>query len=69
MVQKFKSEVTLIKDGECFAASSILGVLSANLECGAAVEIEAIGPDAETALDRLEQLLEHFREQEARGLV
>ena len=68
-VQKFKSEIKLHKGEECFSAGSIIEVLTANLDCGATVVIEAIGPDAEHALDRLERLIEEFREQEARGLV
>jgi phosphocarrier protein len=68
-VQKFKSEITLHKGEECFSAASIIEVLTANLDCGSTVEIEAVGPDAAHALDRLERLIEEFREQEARGLV
>jgi phosphocarrier protein len=68
-VHKFKSEIVLRKGDECFSAGSILEVLTANLDCGSTVEIEAIGPDAEKALDRLEHLLEEFREHEAQGLV
>lgn len=68
-VQKFKCEVTIRKgDGESFSAGSILEVLSANLDCGSRMTIEAIGADAGEALDRLEQLLVEFREQEEREL-
>jgi phosphocarrier protein len=63
-VMKYKSEVTIRKDGEHFSASSILEVLSANLDCGARMVIEAIGTDAAEALDELERLLLHFREEE-----
>ncbi|MES2573095.1 MAG: HPr family phosphocarrier protein [Verrucomicrobiota bacterium] len=68
-VMKFKSEVTIRKGEEHFSAASILEVLSANLDCGARMVIEAIGSDAEEALDELERLLQHFREEEenARG--
>ena len=67
-VQKFQCEVTLRKGEEHFSGGSILEVLSANLDCGTKITLEAIGPDAEQALDRLEQLLEEFREQEQGGL-
>lgn len=65
-VQKFNCEVTICKGDEQFSAASILEVLSANLDCGSRMTIEAIGPDASEALDRLEQLLQEFREQEER---
>ena len=65
-VQKFRSEITIRKGDEPFSAASILEVLSANLDCGSKLTIEAIGPDAEKALDHLEALLGEFREQEQR---
>jgi phosphotransferase system HPr (HPr) family protein len=63
-VHKFSSEITISKGEERFAAHSILEVLSANLDCGSRIVIEAIGTDAKEALDRLEQLLFEFKEQE-----
>lgn len=65
-VQKFQCEVTIRKGEEHFSAASILEVLSANLDFGAKITLEAIGSDAETALDRLEALLVEFRAQEER---
>lgn len=65
-VQKFQCEVTIRKEGEAFSAGSILEVLSANLDCGSRIELEAIGPDAEQALERLAKLLVDFKEQEER---
>lgn len=58
-VQKFKCEITIRKgdDGESFSAGSILEVMSANLDCGTRMTMAGNGPDAEEALDRLEQLL------------
>lgn len=63
-VHKFNSEITIRKGDERFSAHSILEVLSANLDCGSRITIEAIGADAREALDRLEQLLFEFKEQE-----
>ncbi|MGB8356041.1 MAG: HPr family phosphocarrier protein [Chthoniobacteraceae bacterium] len=60
----FKSSVMIKKNDETFSATSILDVLSANLDCGSAFVIEANGPDAETALERLGQLLHEFKVQE-----
>ena len=68
-VLKFKCEITIRKGDEHYSGGSILEVLSANLDLGARVILEAIGPDAETALDRLEELLQEFKRQEERGLV
>ncbi len=60
----FKSVITLRKDGESYSATSILEVLSANLDCGSTIILEADGPDAEQALDKLAALLEEFRDHE-----
>lgn len=60
----FRSTVRIRKDGEIFSAASILDVLTANLECGAVMVIEAEGPDAEAALERLAKLLHEFKKQE-----
>lgn len=68
-VQGFDAEVTICKGDERFSGGSILEVLSANLDCGLRITIEAVGPDAEVALDRLEQLILEFREQEEQGRV
>lgn len=62
--QKFECEVLIWRATDCYSAASILEVLSANLDCGTRMTIEAIGSDAEEALDRLTRLLEEFREQE-----
>jgi phosphotransferase system HPr (HPr) family protein len=58
----FESEITLRKGDDSYSAVSILDVLSANLDRGAKVTLEAIGPDAEEALNRLAQLLAEFAE-------
>jgi phosphocarrier protein HPr len=63
-VIKFKSKITICKDEERFSAASILEVLSANLDCGARVVIEAVGPDGQEALNDLEALLLRFRDEE-----
>lgn len=65
-VHKFRCSVTIAKGEDSFSASSILEVLSANLDCGCKIVIEAEGEDAEEALERLSHLLVEFREQEER---
>ncbi|MDQ3621913.1 MAG: HPr family phosphocarrier protein, partial [Verrucomicrobiota bacterium] len=67
-VQKFESEITIHKGDQLFYGGSILEVLSANLDCGAKVELQAVGSDAREALDQLARLLLEFREQEERGV-
>jgi phosphocarrier protein HPr len=62
--RKFKASVTLRKDGERYSAASILDLLSANLDCGSTMIIEADGSDAATALDALGELLKTFKIQE-----
>lgn len=60
----FQSEIILRKGDDRYSAVSILEVLSANLDRGAKVTIEAIGPDAEEALDRLAHLVSEFAQQD-----
>ena len=57
----FRSEIWLVKDGKRYSTSSLIDILRANLDCGATVTLEANGPDAEEALERLEKLLAEFR--------
>lgn len=65
--RSFKSTVTIVRNGDFYSATSILDVLSANLDCGASLVIRVEGPDAEVALERLCFLLEEFRRQEDGG--
>ena len=65
---RFKSTaITLRKDGATYAATSILEVLMANLDRGAAFTLEADGPDADEALRELAALLVKFRDEEKAG--
>jgi phosphocarrier protein len=61
---KFQSEIVVRRGEDRFSAASILEVLSANLDCGAKVVLEAVGPDAEEALEELAKLLDDFRDEE-----
>ena len=63
-VIRFKSTITICKGEENFSAASLLEVLTANLNCGDRVVLEAIGPDAQEALNELETLLLRFRDEE-----
>src|ERR1700757_3745207 len=64
-VVRFKSTITICKGEENFSAASILGVLTANLNCGDRVVLEAVGPDEQEALNELGALLLRFRDEEA----
>ena len=53
----FRSQIWLVKESERFSANSILEVLTANLNCGDTAIIEADGPDANEAVERLAELI------------
>jgi phosphotransferase system HPr-like phosphotransfer protein len=53
-----------VKGGKRYSAASLIDILRANLDCGAAATLEAHGVDAEEALERLEGLLAEFHERE-----
>lgn len=63
-VIRFQSTVVIHKNGERYSAASILEVLSANLDCGARVTLEANGPDEDETLDELEALLQRLPDEE-----
>jgi phosphocarrier protein HPr len=66
-VIRFKSTITIWKGEEKFSAASLLEVLTANLDCGARIILEAVGSDEQEALNNLEALLLSFRDEEGRA--
>ena len=50
---KFRSEITIVKDGLDVNAKSIMGVMMLAAECGSTVLLRAIGDDAEAAIDAI----------------
>ncbi|MBA3273584.1 MAG: HPr family phosphocarrier protein [Chthoniobacterales bacterium] len=58
----FRSDVTLIKDGQRFSATSVIDILRANLERGATATLEANGHDAPEAVEALARLLGELRD-------
>lgn len=66
-VQKFAAEITIRKGEGTFSAGSIMEVLSANLDHGSRITLEAVGPDDAAALERLCALLLDFKLQEEDG--
>ena len=57
MAAKFSSEITIGRDGTDVNAKSIMGVMMLAAECGAMLQLQAVGPDAEAALDALAALV------------
>ncbi len=62
--KSYRSEIWIAKEGKRYSAASLIDILRANLDCGAAATLEAHGVDAEEALDGLENLLAEFHERE-----
>jgi phosphocarrier protein HPr len=60
----FRSEIWVVKGGKRYSAASLIDILRANLDCGAAATLEAHGVDAEEAVERLERLVAEFHERE-----
>ncbi len=58
----FRSEISLLKGGARYSATSILEILNADLDQGATATLEPHRPDAERALVALVKLLSEFRE-------
>lgn len=54
---KYKSEVWMAKGPRRINAKSIMGVMMLAAGCGTQLELRASGPDAEQALDNLENLV------------
>jgi phosphotransferase system HPr (HPr) family protein len=61
----FRSQIWIVKGAERFSAGSIMEVLTANLNCGEKATIEADGPDAKEAVEKLVQLVAEFGRKES----
>ena len=55
---RFKSTITVSKDGQSVDARSVMGLMMLGAPQGTVVDIEAEGPDAEEALTALKALIE-----------
>ncbi len=55
--QQFASTINVIKERQCVDAKSILNVLSLAAEKGTVLTLEAVGEDAEDAVDALAELV------------
>lgn len=61
---KFKSQVSIIKEGTTADAKSIMNVLMLGAECGTTVTIRANGPDEQDAVQAVALLFDQkFKEE------
>lgn len=58
LASKYRSEIRVFHRGRAFNGKSILDLMGLAAECGAVLEVEASGPDAEPALEALIELVE-----------
>ena len=61
---QFESKIQLVKDGERVDGKSILAILALGAQQGTQLAIEAVGSDAEVALDALVTLVEQGFDEE-----
>lgn len=65
LAHQFQAEVKVYYQGRVFNGKSILDLTSLAAECGTRLDLEALGPDADDALDALAALVSaQFHEQE-----
>ncbi len=57
LVSKFQSDVTVKKGGETVNGKSIMSLMTLAANCGAILEVEVKGPDAEEAMKAIEEFL------------
>lgn len=53
LAMTFESKITVSKDGESAAATSLMDLMMLGAGIGSTIELEADGPDAEAALEAL----------------
>ena len=59
---QFRSEIFLVRDDRRLSAASMIEVLMADLSKGESAQLEALGPDADTAVETLAQLISSFQD-------
>jgi phosphocarrier protein len=57
LAAKYKSEITISRDGTEVNGKSIMGVMMLAAECGASIVLRATGDDAEQAIDAIAMLI------------
>jgi len=61
---RFSSEITVEKEGMVVAGKSIMGLLTLEGYLGSVLKLTAVGPDAEAALDALQELVDRKFDEE-----
>ena len=56
LCQSFECNITVAKDGHEVSGKSVLGLMTLEAPCGTVLTVTAEGPDAEDALDAIEEL-------------
>lgn len=59
LCQKFRSDITVEKEGRAVSGKSVLGLMTLEAPCGTRLKVTADGPDAEDALDAIAELVEN----------
>jgi phosphocarrier protein len=57
LANRFRSEVSVSKDGSSVNGKSIMGILTLVAACGKQITVSAEGPDSEEAVDSLAALV------------
>jgi phosphocarrier protein HPr len=57
LAAKYRSEITISRDGTEVNGKSIMGVMMLAAECGASIVLRADGEDAEQAIDAIATLI------------
>jgi phosphocarrier protein len=57
LAAKYRSEITISRDGTEVNGKSIMGVMMLAAECGASIVLRADGEDAEQAVDAIAALI------------
>jgi len=55
---RFKSDITIVRDDLEVNGKSIMGVMMLAAECGSTIDVKADGPDADAALDALQEVID-----------
>lgn len=60
--KKYESDITVTKEGKSYNAKSVMMIMTAGIECGDTIIIEAQGSDAKVAEEGLVELLATIEE-------
>ena len=56
--QKYKSNITIIKDGKRAEATKLMALMSLGVKCGQTVEVEVAGSDEVQAFEEIKKFFE-----------